>query len=31
MTTFTKSFVRQLGTRTGQKVVRGVLGTIFGR
>ncbi len=31
LTTFTKSFVRQLGTRTGQKVVRGVLGTIFGR
>jgi len=31
LTTFTKSFVRQLGTRTGQKVVRGVLGSIFGR
>ena len=30
-TTFTKSFVRQLGTRSGSAVVRGVLGTIFGK
>ena len=28
---FAKSFARQLGTRTGQAVVRGVLGSIFGR
>ncbi len=28
---FTKSFARQLGTKTGQAVVRGILGTIFGR
>ena len=28
---FAKSFVRQLGTRTGQAVVRGILGGIFGR
>ena len=28
---FTKSFVRQLGTRSGQAVVRGVLGSLFGR
>ena len=26
---FTKSFVRQLGSRTGQAVVRGILGSIF--
>jgi hypothetical protein len=28
---FAKSFARQLGSRTGQAVVRGVLGTIFGK
>lgn len=28
---FAKSFARQLGTKTGQAVIRGVLGTIFGR
>ena len=28
---FAKSFARQLGTRTGQAVVRGILGSIFGR
>jgi len=28
---FAKSFARQLGSRTGQAVVRGVLGSIFGR
>ncbi|MBC7739552.1 MAG: DUF853 family protein [Candidatus Saccharibacteria bacterium] len=28
---FAKSFARQLGTRTGQAVVRGVLGSIFGK
>ncbi len=28
---FAKSFARQLGTKTGQAVVRGVLGSIFGR
>jgi DNA helicase HerA-like ATPase len=28
---FAKSFVRQLGTKTGQAVVRGILGSIFGR
>ena len=28
---FAKSFVRQLGTRTGQAVVRGILGSIFGK
>lgn len=28
---FAKSFARQLGTRTGQAVVRGILGTFFGR
>ena len=28
---FTKSFARQLGTKTGQAVVRGILGSIFGR
>ncbi len=30
-TAFAKSFVRQLGTRTGQAVVRGILGSIFKR
>lgn len=29
--TFAKSFARQLGTKTGQAVIRGVLGSIFGR
>lgn len=29
--TLAKSFVRQLGTRTGQAVVRGILGSIFKR
>ena len=29
--TFAKSFARQLGTRSGQAIVRGVLGSIFGR
>ena len=28
---FAKSFVRQLGSRSGQAVVRGVLGSLFGR
>jgi hypothetical protein len=28
-TTFAKSFARQLGTKTGQAVVRGVLGGLF--
>jgi len=28
---FAKSFVRQLGTKSGQALVRGVLGTIFGK
>ena len=28
---FAKSFARQLGTRSGQAVVRGILGSIFGR
>jgi hypothetical protein len=28
-TAFAKSFARQLGTRTGQAVVRGVLGGLF--
>jgi DNA helicase HerA-like ATPase len=28
---FAKSFARQLGTRTGQAVVRGILGSIFGK
>ena len=28
---FAKSFVRQIGTKTGQAVVRGILGGIFGR
>lgn len=31
VTTFTKSFVRQLGTKSGQAIVRGVLGSIFGK
>ena len=30
-TAFAKSFVRQLGSRTGQMVVRGILGSIFGK
>jgi uncharacterized protein len=30
-TAFAKSFARQLGTRSGQAVVRGILGSIFGR
>lgn len=30
-TAFAKSFVRQLGTKTGQAVVRGILGSIFKR
>ena len=30
-TTLAKSFVRQLGTRTGQAVVRGILGSMFKR
>ena len=29
--TFAKSFARQLGTRSGQAIVRGVLGTLFRR
>ena len=29
--TFAKSFARQLGTKSGQAVVRGVLGTLFGK
>ncbi|MGQ0567021.1 MAG: helicase HerA-like domain-containing protein [Gemmobacter sp.] len=29
--TFAKSFARQLGTRSGQAIVRGVLGTLFGK
>jgi hypothetical protein len=28
---FAKSFARQLGTKTGQAVVRGILGSIFGK
>lgn len=28
---FAKSFVRQIGTRTGQAVVRGILGGLFGK
>ncbi len=28
---FVKSFARQLGTRSGQAIVRGVLGTLFGK
>jgi uncharacterized protein len=30
-TTFAKSFARQLGTKGGQAIVRGVLGTLFGK
>ena len=30
-TAFAKSFARQLGTRSGQAVVRGILGSIFGK
>jgi hypothetical protein len=30
-TAFAKSFARQLGTKSGQAIVRGVLGSIFGR
>lgn len=30
-TAFAKSFARQLGTRSGQAVLRGVLGSIFGK
>jgi uncharacterized protein len=30
-TAFAKSFARQLGTRSGQALVRGVLGSIFGK
>jgi uncharacterized protein len=30
-TAFAKSFARQLGSKTGQAVVRGILGSIFGR
>jgi DNA helicase HerA-like ATPase len=30
-TAFAKSFARQLGTRSGQAIVRGVLGSIFGK
>ena len=29
--TFAKSFARQLGTKSGQSLVRGVLGTLFGK
>lgn len=29
VTTFAKSFARQLGTKSGQAIVRGVLGTLF--
>lgn len=28
---FAKSFARQLGSKTGQAVVRGILGSIFGK
>lgn len=28
---FAKSFARQLGTKSGQAVIRGVLGTLFGK
>jgi uncharacterized membrane protein len=28
---FAKSFARQLGTRSGQALVRGILGSLFGR
>jgi uncharacterized protein len=30
-TTFVKSFARQLGTKSGQALVRGILGSIFGK
>jgi len=30
-TAFAKSFARQLGTRSGQAIMRGVLGSLFGR
>jgi uncharacterized protein len=30
-TSFAKSFARQLGTKTGQAVVRGILGSLFGK
>ena len=30
-TAFAKSFARQLGTKSGQAIVRGVLGSLFGR
>ena len=30
-TAFAKSFARQLGTRSGQALVRGILGSIFGK
>jgi hypothetical protein len=30
-TAFAKSFARQLGTKSGQALVRGILGSIFGR
>ncbi|OYX27201.1 MAG: ATP-binding protein [Rhodobacterales bacterium 32-66-7] len=30
-TAFAKSFARQLGTRSGQAIVRGVLGSLFGK
>ncbi len=30
-TAFAKSFARQLGSRSGQAVVRGILGSIFGK
>lgn len=30
-TSFAKSFARQLGTRSGQALVRGILGSIFGK
>jgi len=30
-TAFAKSFARQLGSRSGQALVRGILGSIFGK
>ena len=30
-TAFAKSFARQLGTKSGQALVRGILGSIFGK
>ena len=30
-TSFAKSFARQLGTKSGQALVRGILGSIFGK